>query len=90
MKILCVNCLHSVTPWVTLPKIRFGVTAMTSLCHISFTTKSAHTTGADFGVRTGRVGSAWYAMRGPVGPRSAIVETSRTANLDALAARSAG
>ena len=62
---------------------------MTSLCHISFTTKSAHTTGADFGVRTGRVGSAWYAMR-PVGPRSAIVETSRTANLDALAARSAG
>ena len=63
---------------------------MTSLFHISLTTKTAHQTGADFGVRTGRVGSAWYAMRGPVGPRTAIVETSRTANLDALAAGCAG
>lgn len=90
MKILCVNCLHSVTLWVTLRKILFGVTHMTSLFHISFTAKTAHQTGADFGVRTGRVGSAWYAMRGPAAPRTAIVEASRTANLDALAARSAG
>ncbi len=63
---------------------------MTSLFHISLTTKTAHHTGADFGVRTGRVGNAWDAMRGPVGPRTAIVEASRTANLDALAARTAG
>lgn len=63
---------------------------MTSTFDISLTTKAAHLTGADFGVRTGRVGSPWYAMGGPAAPRTVIVEASRTANLDALAARSAG
>jgi hypothetical protein len=90
VKILCVNYLHSVTPWITLAKILFGVIPMTSLFHISLTTKTAHRTSADFGVRMGRVGNAWYAMRGPAALRTAIVEASRTANLDALAARGAG
>lgn len=63
---------------------------MTSLFHISLTNQTAPRNGADLGVRTGRVGSAWYAMRGPAAPRTAIVEASRTANLDALAARRAG
>lgn len=68
---------------------------MTSLFHISLTTQTAPQTGVDFGVRTGRVGSAWHAMRGPAAPRTAIVEASRTAdrnalNRDALAARCAG
>jgi hypothetical protein len=63
---------------------------MTSTLYTLSSLKTTHQTGADFGVRAGRVGSAWYAMRGPAGPRTAIVETSRTANLDALAARCAG
>lgn len=63
---------------------------MTSTFNISLTANTAHQTGADFGVRTGRVGSAWYAMRAAVAPRTAIVETSRTANLRALADGGAG
>jgi hypothetical protein len=63
---------------------------MTSTFNISFTDKVAHRTGHGLAVRTARVGSPWYAMRGPVGPRTVIVEASRTANLDALAARGAG
>jgi hypothetical protein len=63
---------------------------MTSTFNTSLTTKTAHRTGADFGVRTGRVGSPRYATRGAAAPRTAIVEASRTANLDALAARGAG
>jgi hypothetical protein len=63
---------------------------MTRPFHTSLTADTAHRTGADFGVRTGRVGSAWYAKRGPATPRTAVIEDSSTANLDALAARSAG
>ena len=61
---------------------------MTSAFNISLTAKTAHNTGADFGVRAGDVGSAGDAMWADAQPRTAIVETSR--NLDALAARGAG
>ena len=66
---------------------------MTSAFNISLSAKTAHLSGADSGVwagRVGRVGSAGYAMRGSATPRTAIVEASRTTNLDALAARRAG
>ncbi len=63
---------------------------MTSTFNLSLTTKTAHCIGADLGVWAGRVGSAGFAMRGHSAPRTAIVEASRTTNLDALAARSAG
>ena len=63
---------------------------MTSTFHISLTAKTAHRVGADLGVWAGRVGSPGYAMRGATAPRTAIVEASRTTNLDALATRSAG
>jgi hypothetical protein len=63
---------------------------MTSAFNISLSAKTAYLTGADSGVWAGRVGSAGYAMRGSATPRTAIVETSRTTNLDALAARRAG
>ena len=88
MQILCVNRLHSVTPWVTLPKILFGVTPMTSAFHISLIVKTTPQLGADFGVRAGRGGSAGDAMWAGPRVRTVIVEASR--NLDALAARSAG
>jgi hypothetical protein len=61
---------------------------MTSLFHISLTAKTAHRTGADFGVRARYAGNAGAAMWAPAGIRTAVVATSR--NLDALAARSAG
>jgi hypothetical protein len=63
---------------------------MTSTFNISFTVKTAHLGGADLGLRTGRVGSLQYATRRPAGPKTVIVEASRTANLDALAASGAG
>jgi hypothetical protein len=61
---------------------------MTSPIYISLTAKTAHQTGADFGVRAGYSGSAGDAMWALSGIRSAVVETSR--NHDALAARGAG
>jgi hypothetical protein len=61
---------------------------MTSTYDISLTTRTAHRTGADFGVWTGRAASAGSAMRAYAQPRTAIVDASR--NLDALAARGAG
>ncbi|HEX3978590.1 MAG TPA: hypothetical protein VHW96_20135 [Solirubrobacteraceae bacterium] len=63
---------------------------MTSTYNISLTAKTAHHSGADLDVWTGRADSAGFAMRGATAPRTATVETSRTANLDALAARCAG
>ncbi len=61
---------------------------MTSTFHISLTAKTAHQTGADFGVRAGRGASAGYAMwDGPLA-LTMLAEASR--NLDALAARGAG
>jgi hypothetical protein len=63
---------------------------MTSTFNISPTAKTARLTGADFGAWACRVDSAGSAMRRAAGPRTAIVEASRTTNLDALAARSAG
>jgi hypothetical protein len=63
---------------------------MTSTFNISLTAKTAHQTGADFGVRTSGVGSPGYAMRGSAAPRTVVVEASRTANLHALAERGAG
>jgi hypothetical protein len=62
---------------------------MTRTFNISVTAKTAHQTGADFGVRTGPAGgSLGYAMRRSASPRSVIVEASR--NVDALAERGAG
>jgi hypothetical protein len=61
---------------------------MTSPIYISLMAKTAHQTGADFGVRARYVGSAGDAVWAPAGIRTAHVETSR--NLDALAARGAG
>ncbi len=61
---------------------------MTSTYDILLSAKTAHHSGADFGVRACRAGSAGAAMWAPAGIRTATVETSR--NLDALATRSAG
>jgi hypothetical protein len=61
---------------------------MTSPFNISLTAKTAHHTGADFGMQAGGVGSRWLGMWGDARPRTAIVDAVR--NLDALAARSAG
>jgi hypothetical protein len=63
---------------------------MTSTFHISLMAKTAPQTGADLGVRAGRAARAGFVMRGATAPRTAVVETSRTANLDALAARGVG
>ena len=61
---------------------------MTSPFHISLTAKTAPFSGADLGVRAGRLGSGAAAMWRYAGPGTAIVEASN--DLDALAARSAG
>ena len=61
---------------------------MTSTFYTSLTTKTAPQSGADFGVRAGRVGSAGHAMWD--GPRVRTASVEASLNTHALAARSAG
>ena len=61
---------------------------MTSLFHTTLSAKTAHRTGAGFGVRPGRLASDAAFMWAYAGARTAIVEAAN--DLDALAARSAG
>ena len=61
---------------------------MASIFHITLTAKTAHRTGAGFGVQACGVDSRWLGMNGDARLLTASLDAAR--NLDALAARSAG
>ena len=61
---------------------------MTSLFHTSLSAKTALRTGAGFGVRVARPGSAAAFMWGAADLRTTVVAAAN--DLDALAARCAG